>query len=108
MCSSEENVPASSGPLWGRLSAGSLPCRSEEKLRAARAQLGQAAVHLIRINSGGGDPAAVLGYERIWRPPLPGCLPSGGAGEPPSRPPVPPAVCHPTGALSDICSLPSL
>ena len=67
-------------------------CRSEEKLRAARAALGQAAVHLIRINSLKGDPAAVVGYERIWRLPLPGCLPSGGAGEPPSRPSVPAAV----------------
>lgn len=70
-----------------------LTCRrSEEKLKQARAALGQAAVHLIRINSLKGDPAAVLGYERIWRLPLPGCLPSGGAGEPPSRPPVPTAV----------------
>ena len=71
-------------------------CRSEEKLKAARAALGQAAVHLIRINSIKGDPGAVLGHERIWRAPLPGCLPSGGAGEPPSRPPVPAAV----GSLS--------
>lgn len=72
---------------------GTLTCRrSEEKLKQARAALGQAAVHLIRINSLKGDPAAVLGYERIWRLPLPGCLPSGGAGEPPSRPPVPTAV----------------
>ena len=67
-------------------------CRSEEKLKQARAALGQAAVHLIRINSLNGDPAAVLGYARIWRMPLPGCLPSGGAGEPPSRLPVPTAV----------------
>ena len=67
-------------------------CRSEEKLKAARAALGTAAVHLIRINSGKGDPASVLGYESLWRPPLPGTLPGGGAGEPPSRPPVPPAV----------------
>ena len=67
-------------------------CRSEEKLKAARAALGQAAVHLIRINSHKGDPAAVVGYERKWRLPLPGCLPSGGAGEPPSRPDVPAAV----------------
>lgn len=67
-------------------------CRSEEKLKAARAALGQAAVHLIRINSLKGDPAAVVGYERKWRLPLPGCLPSGGAGEPPSRPDVPAAV----------------
>ena len=67
-------------------------CRSEEKLKAARAALGQAAVHLIRINSIKGDPGAVLGHERIWRAPLPGCLPSGGAGEPPARPPVPAAV----------------
>ena len=53
-------------------------------------------MHLIRINSIKGDPGAVLGHERIWRAPLPGCLPSGGAGEPPSRPPVPAAV----GSLS--------
>lgn len=54
--------------------------------------LGQAAVHLIRINSVKGEPGAVLGQERIWRPPLPGCLPAGGAGEPPERPPIPTAV----------------
>lgn len=74
-------------------------CRSEEKLRAARAALGQAAVHMIRINSLKGDPEAVLGYDRIWRLPLPGCLPSGGAGEPPSRPAIPAAVLtHPHAA----------
>lgn len=66
--------------------------RSEEKLKAARLVLGTAAVHLVRINSGSGDPSSVLGYESLWRPPFPGTLPGGGAGEPPSRPPVPTAV----------------
>ncbi|KAK9916791.1 hypothetical protein WJX75_007099 [Coccomyxa subellipsoidea] len=63
--------------------------RSEEKLKAARVALGTAAVHLVRINSGRGDPSSKLGYESLWRHPLPGTLPGGGAGEPPSRPPVP-------------------
>ncbi|BDA40386.1 probable trafficking protein particle complex subunit 8 [Coccomyxa sp. Obi] len=79
--------------------------RSEEKLKAARAALGTAAVHLIRINSGKGDPASVLGYESLWRAPLPGTLPGGGAGEPPSRPPVPPAgygACLTKANLDDI------
>lgn len=68
-------------------------CRSEEKLRAARAALGAAAVHLVRVNSGRGDPASVLGYGGAWREgTLPGTLPQGGAGEPPSRPPTPAAV----------------
>ena len=57
-------------------------------------------MHLIRINSIKGDPGAVLGQERIWRAPLPGCLPSGGAGEPPLRPPVPAAVGSQSASLA--------
>ncbi len=68
--------------------------RSEEKLRSAREALGAGAVHRVRINSARGEPSALLGYEAsAWRPgALPGCLPNGGAGEPPSRPPMPDAV----------------
>jgi hypothetical protein len=76
-------------------------CRSEEKLKAARLALGTAAVHLIRINSGSGDPSAVLGYESLWRAPLPSTLPGGGAGEPPLRPPMPTAV---SALLPSSCS----
>ena len=68
--------------------------RAEEKLRALRERLGQAACHLVRINSGSGDPKASMGYEGLWRAHLRSCVPGGGAGEPEARPAVPAQVRH--------------
>ncbi len=67
--------------------------RAEEKLRAARAALGHAAVGLARINSGSADPAAQVGYAlnpSRWAAAMAGCVRGGGAGEPPARPAAPP------------------
>jgi len=67
--------------------------RAEEKLRAARAALGHAAVGLARINSGSADPAAQVGYALNpgrWAAAMAGCVRGGGAGEPPARPAAPP------------------
>ena len=40
--------------------------------------------------AGKADSSSTIGYEGLWRAHIRGTLPGGGAGEPQTRPPVPP------------------
>ena len=55
-----------------------------------QASLGSTNCHLLKINTGKADSKSNIGYEGLWRAHIQGIMPGGGAGEPQTRPPVPP------------------
>ena len=65
-------------------------CRAQERLKTARAGLGPGSIHLVRINSAAQDTSAAPGGGANWRAYMRATVPGGGAGEPTTRPAVPP------------------